>query len=431
MTNLSEQRQRANNLRKNGNHKEALEIYKRLWKESGDKYDGTGLLQCLRKLSLFDEAIPLADDLIKKYKDFEWCKNEVIWTYIQGIFNKFDKNNQIDKILEVANKIMLLNPDGLARKKVVFTVLGAAKSHNNWKIINEWVNKLNPETLSSQAMKDDKGRERWSEQAVWYNYYIKGLLEKADFKEILNKIDDIIAKFPKQKKFFIRFKAQALYFSGNLAEAENLYKSLCKYYKSDWWLFHEYAKVVLSKGKKEEALHIMYKAASLNTKYESMVSLLNDIGLLCKELKFYETALAHFNLCKLIREERKWSIPESLNYNIMELNSIIDNKEAVLTFKEELAKCKKEWYKVINNANSSDKELTNKREERKNLKGKVKLINDKPYCFIFTNKKDSFFCYRTDLPENIVDGDEVYFDAVPSFDKKKNKESWKAVNIRK
>ena len=124
MINLSEQKQKANNLRKNGNHRDALEIYKMLWKESGDKFDGTGLLQCLRKLSLFDEAIPLADDLIKKYKDFEWCKNEVIWAYIQGIFNKFDKNNQIDKILEVANKIRNLvneNPSILYDKISYFS----------------------------------------------------------------------------------------------------------------------------------------------------------------------------------------------------------------------------------------------------------------------------------------------------------------------
>jgi hypothetical protein len=44
--------------------------------------------------------------------------------------------------------------------------------------------------------------------------------------------------------------------------------------------------------------------------------------------------------------------------------------------------------------------------------------------------EQSFFCYKSDLPPDITDGNEVTFDAIPSFDKKKNKESWKASNIR-
>ena len=60
MTNLFEQKNKANALRKNGDFEEALIIYRDLWNENGDKFDGAGLLHCLRKLELFDEAIILA-----------------------------------------------------------------------------------------------------------------------------------------------------------------------------------------------------------------------------------------------------------------------------------------------------------------------------------------------------------------------------------
>ena len=396
MFNLSEQKQKANSLRKNGNHKEALDIYRLLWKENGDKFDGSGLLQCLRKLSLFDEAIPLADELIVKFKNFEWCRNEVIWTYIQGIFDQLAKDSSLTKMLEVANIIIALNPDGLARKKVVFKVVSTAKTHNNWDIINEWVHKINPVSLSAQPMKDNSGKERWSDQAVWYNYYIKGLIEKGECKEALKTLDKAIEDFPKQKKFFLRLKAKANYIDGNLDEAGNIYKYLCHIYKSDWWLLHEYAKVIRDFGRKEEALQIMYLAARINVKFETMVSLLIDIGLLCKDLKKYEIARAHFILCKLIRNKKSWSIPESLENNIMELNNIINNEEMSVSFENALEICQKEWDKFVEKINTCHKKLVKNRESRKNLKGRVKILaGDKPYCFIFSGKNESFFSYKS------------------------------------
>ncbi|GAG59394.1 unnamed protein product [marine sediment metagenome] len=71
MPNLTEQKRKANELRKAGNCKEALLLYRNLWKETGDKFDGAGFLHCLRKLELFDEAIVLADELIVKYPNFQ------------------------------------------------------------------------------------------------------------------------------------------------------------------------------------------------------------------------------------------------------------------------------------------------------------------------------------------------------------------------
>jgi len=142
MSNLTEQKQKANGLRKTGDFEEALVLYRSLWEETGDKFDGAGLLHCLRKLELFDEAIVLADELIGKYPNFEWCRNEVIWTYIQGILDKFNEEEPLEKVVEIAKRIMSLNPVGLAAKKVVFKVLRSAKSSNHWETVNEWVIKF-------------------------------------------------------------------------------------------------------------------------------------------------------------------------------------------------------------------------------------------------------------------------------------------------
>ncbi len=431
MTNIAEQKQKANELRKAKNCGEALPLYRDLWKETGDKFDGAGLLHCLRKLELFDEALIFADELISKYPDFDWCRNEVIWTYIQGMLDKFDEEEPLEKVVEMTKRIMSLNPEGLAAKMIVFRVLKSAKSSNHWETVNEWVVKIDPDSLSAEPMMDDSGRERWSDQALWYNYRINGLVEKGDTKEAINAVDEILERFPKQRKFFLRLKALANHLLGNLPESEKIYQNLCSGYKPDWWILHEYAKVVRDIGRREDALKLMYQAASGQSKLESMVSLFADIGMLCKELAKYEEARAHLVLCKYVRNEKGWTVPEPIINTVDDLNRIIGNNKEPSSLKEALSICRREWSQLLCKGSDSESLSYKNRKVKKGLVGKVNLCRrDHPFCFIIARDEQSFFCYKSDLPPDTIDGTEVSFDAIPSFDKKKNKESWKASNIR-
>jgi tetratricopeptide (TPR) repeat protein len=431
MINLTERKQKANELRKAGDFEEALTLYRSLWGETGDGYDGSGLLHCLRKLELFDEAIVLADDLIGKYPDFDWCRKEVIWTLISGRLYKLEETEPLGKVLQTAQQIMDLNPDDLAKKMVVFKVLKSAKSSNHWGIVNEWVVNIDPASLSTEPMTDSSGRKGWSDQSLWYNYRINGLIQKEDPKEAIVLVDEILERFPKQRKFFLRLKGLANYLLGNFPESEKIYQELCSRYRPDWWMLHEYAKVVKDIGRKEDALKLMYQSASDHSKLESMVSLFVDIGILCKELGKYEEARAHLVLCKYVRNKKGWNVPESIINTVNDLNKLIGNNKEPSSLKEALSICRNEWSKLL----GKDKELKNlprkNRKVKKGLVGKVSLgRSDRPFCFIIAKDEQSFFCYKSDLPPDIIDGNRVSFDAIPSFDKKKEKESWKASNIR-
>jgi tetratricopeptide (TPR) repeat protein len=430
MVNLAEQKQKANQLRKAGEFKEALQLYRSLWKDAGDKFDGAGLLHCLRKLGLFDEAVTFARELIAKYPDFDWCRREVIWTLISGQLNKLEETEPFEKVLQTAQGIMDLNPDDLAKKKVVFRVMKSAKSSNHWKILNEWAVNIDPASLSTEPMMDSSGREGWCDQSLWYNYRINGLIQQGDPKEAIVLVDEILERFPKQRKFFLRLKALANHLLGNFPESEKIYQDLCSRYKPDWWLLHEYAKVVRDIGRREDALKLMYRAASSNQKLESMVSLFADIGMLCKTLDMYGDARDHLILCKCIRNEKGWSVPESITDTVSELDKIISNKNRPSSLKEALSLCRTTWNHLLDKDNS--KELSIKRQKiKKGLVGKVSFgQQDRPYCFINSEGAQSFFCHKSDLPPDTKDRDEVIFDVVPSFDKKKNKESCKAANVR-
>jgi hypothetical protein len=84
MDNIQEQKSIANQLRKEKKFTEALPVYKLLWENTKDSFDGAGYLTCLRKLQLFDEALPLSKELLTCFPDFEWCRKEVAWTRLQG-----------------------------------------------------------------------------------------------------------------------------------------------------------------------------------------------------------------------------------------------------------------------------------------------------------------------------------------------------------
>jgi len=428
---LTERKQKANVLRKTGDFSGALTLYRSLWEETGDEYDGSGLLHCLRKLELFDDAIVLARALIEKYPDFDWCRREVIWTLISGTLYKFGDSEPLGKVVQTAQEIMDLNPDGLAKKMVVFKVLKSAKSANHWEIVNEWVVNIDPTSISSEPMTDSTGREGWSDQSLWYNYRINGLIQKGDPKEAIVLVDDILEHFPKQRKFFLRLKALANHYLGDLPESEKIYQELCDRYKPDWWILHEYANVVRETGRRENALKLMYRAASANRKLESMVSLFVDIGMLCKEMELYREARDHLLLCVYVREEEGWSIAESITNTISDLNKIIGDNDKPPSLKEALSFCRTEWVKLSDKDNDLKKLSHKKRKVKKGMVGKVSLgLRDLPFCFINSKDGQSFFCSKTDLPPDVREGGELVFDAIPSFDKKKNQESWKASNIR-
>lgn len=420
--------QEANNLRREKKYDAALPLYEQLWLETGDQYDGAGLLCCLRKLKQYDKAIPLADEIVNRFPDFQWAKNEAIWTYIEGKLNNLEDESPVAKTIEMAITIMGLNPEGFAAKMVVFRVLKAAKAAGDWRTVDEWTNKLNPEALSNDPMTDDEGREGWSDQSLWYNYKTRALVETDKAEEVLEFIDKVINKFPRQKKFFLRLKALSLHKLGKLDDAHEIYRSLCNVRRPDWWLLHEYAKVLNDKGEKEEAYKVMCQAAVSHKKLETMVTLFKEMGLLCKETGRTKEARAHLLLSSLIRNEQGWSIPESISDTITELNSVLTNENAPSSVREALNMCRETWHDI--SGVKADRAAIRQRKPKRGLTGKLLLGKpDVPFCFIRGNDNVSYFCQKSDLPAGIVDGEVVSFTALPSFDKKKNTESWKAVDI--
>ena len=346
------QKQQAHDLRKSGRFDEALPIYRELWAESKDRFDGAGLLHCLRKLGMFHEAVPLGEDLIQQYPDFKWVRQEVKWTLISGVLLQLKDEEPLERVLNVGKKIMALDPDPIALKLTVMRVLKIAKKNKKWEVMNDWAIKIDPNSLPTEALKDERGHEGWSNQSVWYNYRIRALIETGHAEEGIKLADQIKDRFPKQRKYFVRL--QALGYSSMAerdqakapqyrAEAEKLLRPLCARPNSDSWLLHGYGKVLKALGRNNEAMSLFAQAAKKNLKLEMNLPLYFDFGLILHHQKKPQEARAHFLLCQFIREKNGWPIPEDLARAITELNKELDNIIPPHSLDMALNLCRKEW----------------------------------------------------------------------------------------
>jgi tetratricopeptide (TPR) repeat protein len=420
----------ANDLRKKGEFEKAIEVYREIRGDDTDPYIIAGLLHCLRKTSQFSEAFDLCEIAEAKHLSSEWCRNEAIWTIIQGGLEKLNESAPIEEVCQFANHVMRFKPHEAQTKwRVIRQVLKAAKQRSRWEITKEWIDKITPAELSNVPMKDDKGREGWCEQSVWYNHKIRALIEIGDKEEAISLSTRVSELFPRQSRFFLRLVALATLKLSRLQEAEQLYADLSNGARPDWWVLQEYAEVLKELGKNDLAIKCLCKAANLNSRLESLVSLFQDIGDLCGILQNDVQALNHYLLCKYVREEKGWSIPHAVEKALQTLNAHTNAPE---NLKDALTSCRQFWYSTLGLSISSHIPKPQKRNIRYAVTGKVALgMADRPFCFINTADNFAGFCFKSDLPGDIIDGGIVIFDAIPSFDRKKNRESWKAANIRK
>ncbi|MEW6006501.1 MAG: tetratricopeptide repeat protein [Stygiobacter sp.] len=418
-----EKKTRANELRKAQHYSDALILYRELYNKVDDKFNLSGLLHCLRKTDNLEEAVRLADEVKNKYIDFEWFKNEIIWTLIQGKLFKIPEDGDVNTTIEEANRILELNPDQFAKATIIFRVLKVAKKNSDWKTISEWSSKLDVDTLNDEPLLDDKGHEGWSKKSIWYNYRIKALIEDERYDEAEILTEQAITLYPKFKKFFLRLKGIIKVKQGNLEEAKLCYEEIIKVRNVDWWLLHEYGRVLTNIGDRGNALQNFYLAASKSFKLENSVKLFYDISALCIELERYPEAAAHLYLTKFLRESKGWGIPDEINSSFQ---TLADKKINISypDLKSALNECKKFW--------SSESDNNNDKVSSNNIIGILSIVStEQPFAFIKTKEYGKVFCLKKDLPKSANDGDKVEFKMVKSFDKKKNIESWKAINIKK
>ena len=159
-----------------------------------------------------------------------------------------------------------------------------------------------------------------------------------------------------------------------------------------------------------------------------MVKNYNKIGNLCIELGMDREALYHFILCKLIREKEGWTVSDEITSHIQELSNSYPDISEIKSINKIFSLCQKLW-ETEGDVQSINQKIV--KSDTKLFKGVLSLGQEnQPFCFINT-EKESIICNKSILPLNSQDNDQVKCEAIPSYDKKKQKKSWKAIKVEK
>ncbi len=403
-------RAKASEARKNWNLKLAISLYESINEEERDSYDLSWLAYCYRKLKNYEEAHKIAVKAYKQFPNFEWCKNELIWSLIQW---KIDNpNTNFKDLLFLSKKILEINPDDLAFSKIVFKVLKEAKKNKERWVMKEWI-KLIEERKDIFKSNEEKN---WDNKNLYLLYKCEILLEENKWDEVISLLKS--EKYNSQnKKFFERLKGQAFLKSWKYNDAENSYKLLIND-KSDWWIIQEYWELLIKTGKIDEGYKMLIKAVLLPpSKYEMKVTLIEKIWDILGSKWQSENQLMHYLFVKSIREKNKWNIL-SIDEKINKLNWTLPNGK----IPNLLTMCKNLWF--------NETWETVKDNIQWPLIWIIKwLNNDKKYCFIFTETWESFFCSKNLIPKWHADKQTVKFEIEKSFDRIKRVDSYKVSKI--
>jgi len=411
---------RANELRKEKKYKEALENYRQSWDVLKAAYTGAGLLHCLRKLEDFEHAVSFAERLINLFPKIDWVKIEVAWTLVSGPFKSV---NDFNEALDIAEKIDRILSNSIIIKQIAFKLSKLADNQESWQKTIFWLKKVNLEDLSEDFIKNTK----WSDKSQWKYNYFKALLKVGQHEEVISNIDESINKYPQIKEYFLNLKAKSFKELEKYEDSAKIYEKLMTL-KKDWWIYKDYADLLLKMKDKDKALKMFYHAAIANKQIKTMVNIYYSIGKLCTELGKDKEALNHFVLCKLIREREGWTVPEYIESSIKLLSNSFPDIPNINSINQIVSNCREFWKN--GRLNNSEFQKT-KRKKVKKFNGILSMGHQNQlYCFINT-ETESIICNKSILPSNIRDNDTVECEAVPSYDKKKQRESWKAIKVEK
>ncbi len=152
--------QKASQLRKNGDYKQAVSLYDTLWNNQSEQWsdwDGWSYAYSLVKTFKYHEALDICRHFYRKNKNFEILNN----LYAQCIYyTQFtgEKQPTLNVLRKAAQAMLDLSPYSSKYSftpKAIFKLNHALMSQKeiNWAEIETWLLKMDPDLLDNQPFK--------------------------------------------------------------------------------------------------------------------------------------------------------------------------------------------------------------------------------------------------------------------------------------
>lgn len=420
--------QNPHELRKQGKFAEAIPIYEEQTRANPSAFNFRWLINCHRKAGKPGKAHELCMYALRKFPEDKLLMSEMAWIIYDLEIKTAKEDHDFKNLVEASRKAIGFDPQNDLLVKVVGQAvmkLGKQANNPNWKTIAEFALKIDPETLSSDKRESSTGKPFMSEREEWYVNAVKALLESNNLEGVHHLASKGLKDFPRQIDLS-RYVGQAQYMSGDLDEAGHTYELLLTYPRIQWYVVSEAASIKAKKGKIEQACQLFAQALQTGNEDQFMIGTMEEFATVLIDQGKLQEAQFNLALARKIREELQWRIPPTLSGLEERLQQQartegVELSELPSSIKELKRVCSQTW----------------KKGESEGLdyqKGKVgDVFPERKYTFIKPEGGgESVFVLIKDLPRDCQQwGSIVEFVPEKSFDTKKNKESFKAIRIRK
>ncbi len=409
-------------MRKQGNYQSAAQIFEQLWKKSPTSSIGWRWAYCLRKMGSLQFAEQVIHELIKKFPNDKFVVSEFGWLlYSKEIKPGLEENN-LGRVLNAANRIWQYNPTDLLLAKLVLAVTKAAVKRGKWEIAVEWSGRVQASQLDNKAIEFD-GKRGMCDRELWYIRRSHALLEIGQYEEARRLAQAGLQEFPNEL-FLSRNAALALASMGNILGGANELRPLLHHPRADAYIKADLGELEFQLGNLDEAHRLLCEAVLNPQGDQYKLGYFLTMAEISLALKNPVAAAESLALAKAVRQKEEWSIPTRLTQLEQQTRDALITQgqswpELPQDIKSLSQLCAEHWKTKAN-------------EGLKRVTGRVgRLFPDKKHTFLRRDDGEKpVFVLLRDLPKDCAEGDKVEFALKPSFDRKKNEESFRAADVR-
>ena len=403
----------------------AAKFFRSVWDENDDPEAGWRYAHCLRKTGYLEVALGLLQELRKRFPDHEEIADELVWALYQGRLVPAKSEGNTYGVLEAAKEIVDAEAEGTALRLTVFAAIGAAKTKGHWRMISGWCELLDPSELSTQSKKVGQSNIP-SDRERWYFAKIKALVNLQEWHLAAVIAGAGCEAFPGNINF-LRWKANAYAGLGRTKEGLELLETL--HPKAPWYVLADMAKYSLELEDVEGAWSFAIEAARAVGQDSAKVNLWELMARVSLALADSEGGLHHAGLMEAVRREQGWPLRPShieLIDRVLEESGLSELPSR--SSREWKTVCRSSWGKDPGKSLPSEATPTGE-------SGQGKVVGydpDRSFAFILPKGGgEQVFVLAQDIPKAArANGARVIYQAIHHFDKRKNRQSLRAVLVQ-
>ena len=421
----SEEWKKAETFRKAEIFGRAAKAFRVFWDQTRHPEAGWRYAHCLRKSGFIDLALGLLTELEQVAPDHPVIRDELVWGLYEGRLLPAKEQGDSSGVIEAARGMVAAEASGIALRLAVFAVMGVAKSRGHWKLVSNWCDLLEPEELESRSRVTKHGNIP-SDRERWYFAKLKALVQQEEWHLAADVAESACRDFPSNANF-LRWKASARAGMGQLREAVELLETLRP--RIAWYALADMARYSLELEDVEGAWMLGQEAALAFGQDSAKVNLWELMAKVSLALGMCDSALHHVGLMESVRRENDWPLRPSHQDLIQRV--LFENGLDRL-----VQKSSREWKLSCRDHWRSESQGTLVTETKaiggESLEGRV-VSWDATRSFAFIapiGGGEQIFVRSPDLPEEVQrNGARVRFQTIKHFDKRRNRDSLRAVNV--